>query len=158
MLTQPASDHAAHRFAAFEECAVTELLPAISRNHVLNDDFARAGEFAGAAKHQMQFSARVDSPRLRFGGVKEMFFDGRLKHERKLTVDLVQSIGRQRAPRSRERTIELLRQLIGVALVEHPLHGAPLRNGYAEELREKLAMAREGSDGFVSRREQHPPF
>lgn len=85
-----------------------------------------------------------------------MLFDRRLEDIRRLAVDRLQLVLAADPPHPRRGNPQLPGPLVGVALVPRPLRDLPIRRRNPEMLAQLRAMAREGRDGLLAGRIQHP--
>src|SRR6202043_2278118 len=156
MLAPATCDHTADGFAFLEERAVAELLTTVPRNHVLDEHFIGSRERARTTEHETKLCARVDPPSFSLCCVEEVFLDSGFQNEGKRAVDLIERFLCERKPRLREGNVQMLCELIGLALVEHPLDGIPFRHGDTECLRKNGAVASERGHDFIARRKKDP--
>src|SRR5580692_4901452 len=107
----------------------------------------------GPLKHFPELIFIFRPPRFGLRGIKEVLLHGRLDGKREFCVDLVNLLNRARAPSARNGNAQLLCQAVSIPFVPSPLRYFPVRCRNAENLRQRLFVARERSDMFVTSRE-----
>src|SRR5437879_12783856 len=132
MLAQSPDGHLAQGLAAFEEDAAGKLLRTVAGDKLLDHHLARPDHGRRAPEQLLQLSPGLGLPRLRSGGIEEMFLDGGFDGQRWLRVDVAE-LGRGRLiPRSGNPDRYLPCQLVRIPLVPSALPWPPPRSALAK--------------------------